>query len=86
MATSFTLRDHNGDSSANGDSRAVGWRYDTTFPEFASIRGWCGFYAGVLNCFIGTEQVCPQAGDIYGGWVSENLKGPIKGAPGSEAW
>lgn len=80
LATRFCLA---GEPGASG---AVGWRYDTTFPEFASIRGWFAFYCGALACFVGDEQVTPQPGGYYGGWVTERLKGPIKGAPGSEAW
>ncbi len=80
LATVFCLGDQ------PGDLRPVGWRYDVTFPEFASIQGWFAFYPGVLACFIGEEQVQPQPGGYYGGWVTERLKGPIKGEPGSEAW
>ena len=79
LATSFALR-------GAADDSAVGWRYDTTFPEFLSIRGWCAFYPGVLHCYIGDERVRPQPGGYYGGWVTEGLRGPIKGEPGSGAW
>jgi uncharacterized protein (DUF427 family) len=80
LATSFAL------SELPGASRAIGWRYESTFPEFVSIRAWSAFYPGLLACFIGTEQVQAQPGGYYGGWVSANLKGPIKGEPGSESW
>jgi uncharacterized protein (DUF427 family) len=80
LATGFRLYDQP-DGSA-----AAGWRYEQTFPEFTSIRGWSAFYPGVLACFIGDEQVRPQPGGYYGGWVTERLRGPIKGEPGSESW
>jgi uncharacterized protein (DUF427 family) len=78
LATSFVLRD--------GGNDPVGWRYTVTFAEFVAIRGWYAFYPGALTCYIDDEQVQPQPGGYYGGWVSANLKGPIKGAPGSEHW
>jgi uncharacterized protein (DUF427 family) len=85
LATSFRVRDQ------PDGSPAAGWRYDLTFPEFVSIQGWFSFYPGVLACFISDdrgidEQVRPQPGGYYGGWVTARLKGPIKGEPGSEAW
>lgn len=80
LATNFCLSDE------PHDLRPAGWRYDTTFAEFESIRGWFAFHPGVLACFIGAEQVRPQPGGYYGGWVTKRLKGPIKGGSGSEAW
>ncbi|MFP6836088.1 MAG: DUF427 domain-containing protein [Pseudomonadales bacterium] len=80
LATNFCLR------GETHDTRMAGWRYDTTFPEFESIRGWFAFHPGVLTCFIGDEQVRPQPGGYYGGWVTKHLKGPIKGGSGSEVW
>ena len=80
LATSFCV------SEQRDGSPAAGWRYDLTFPEFESIRGWLAFYPGVLACFVDDERVQPQPGGYYGGWVTANLKGPIKGARGSESW
>jgi len=71
--------------SAPGVPRAA-WCYQQTFPEFEAIAGWYAFYPGVLACYVGEEQVAPQPGGYYGGWVTPGLRGPIKGEPGSEAW
>jgi hypothetical protein len=30
--------------------------------------------------------VVPQPGSYYGGWITSNVSGPFKGAPGSESW
>jgi len=30
--------------------------------------------------------VVPQAGGFYGGWITADLAGPFKGAPGSMGW
>jgi hypothetical protein len=64
----------------------VAWCYPETFPEFESICGWYAFYPSRLRCFVGSEQATPQPGGYYGGWVTDRLKGPIKGEPGSEHW
>jgi hypothetical protein len=37
-------------------------------------------------CYVGDQRVTPQPGFYYGGWVTPDLVGPFKGAPGSEAW
>lgn len=53
---------------------------------FSRIAGWVGFYPGRLACFVGDERVRPQPGQFYAGWVTDRIKGPIKGVPGSEGW
>jgi hypothetical protein len=30
--------------------------------------------------------VIPQEGDFYGGWITSNIEGPFKGAPGTLGW
>jgi uncharacterized protein (DUF427 family) len=62
------------------------WSYQVTFPEFSAIDGWFAFYPGQLRCFVGEEQVTPQPGGYYGGWVTSGLRGPIKGGPGTGHW
>ena len=62
------------------------WRYVNMFPEFSQLYQWVSFYPAILDCFIGNEQASPQPGEYYGGWVTTNLGGPIKGEPGSESW
>ena len=37
-------------------------------------------------CFLGEERVIPQPGAFYGGWITKDLIGPFKGAPGTELW
>ena len=66
--------------------RNAGWRYVRMFPAFADLFEWISFYPTELRCFVGDEQVTPQPGGYYGGWVTANLRGPIKGAPGTSAW
>ncbi|MEO1151216.1 MAG: DUF427 domain-containing protein [Pseudomonadota bacterium] len=54
---------------------------------YSRIAGWFGFYpARVEACFIGREQVRPQPGALYAGWVTGAIKGPIKGDDGTGHW
>ncbi|MEM9222103.1 MAG: DUF427 domain-containing protein [Pseudomonadota bacterium] len=61
--------------------------FDDLSQNYAAIGGMIVFYAGrVDEATIDGERVAPQPGGYYSGWVTANLKGPIKGAPGSEGW
>jgi len=61
---------------------SVAWCYARTFPEFASIAGWFSFYPARLECFVAGERVRPQPGGFYGGWITDEVVGPVKGEPG----
>jgi uncharacterized protein (DUF427 family) len=75
-----------------GDRRLSGaaWCYPDPLDDlgcgFARIAGWFAFYATDLTCTIDGERVAPQPGGFYGGWVTANLTGPIKGVAGSSGW
>lgn len=63
------------------------WSYPSPTPGFRPIAGYVAFYAGQMDrCMVGDTPVLPQAGDFYGGWVTPNLTGRVKGAPGTEFW
>ncbi|SEM90721.1 Uncharacterized conserved protein, DUF427 family [Loktanella fryxellensis] len=63
------------------------WAYDTPSARFAPIAGHVAFYAGLVDAaWVGEVQVQPQPGDFYGGWVTPNLTGRIKGAAGTRHW
>ena len=66
------------------------WTYPDPFDDlaegYAAIAGWYAFYPAKLACFVGEERVRPQPGGLYGGWVTDRIKGPIKGAPGTGHW
>jgi|TARA_B100000315_G_C14572893_1_gene586482 uncharacterized protein (DUF427 family) len=70
----------------HGDLTAVGWRYVQCFEEYAALHGWVSFYPAVVCCFLSDERARAQGGGYYGGWVTDDLSGPIKGAPGTEDW
>ena len=53
----------------------------------ADLRDYLAFYPGrVDGCFLDGERVRPQPGEFYGGWVTDDIKGPFKGEPGTGHW
>ena len=63
------------------------WAYDRPNPHFAFLSGHLAFYAGLMDeVWVGDLRVIPQPGDFYGGWVTPNLEGQIKGSPGTRHW
>lgn len=68
------------------DRIALAWSYLEVYPEFAALKNWFAFYPRAADCYVGDEKAGAQPGGYYGGWVTANLAGPIKGAPGSTGW
>lgn len=69
------------------ESVNAAWSYPDPESGFEEIRDYIAFYASRVDaCFVGDDQVTPQPGDFYGGWITPNLVGPFKGAPDTEAW
>lgn len=68
----------------------VAWVYpdplDDLGQNYAAIAGHIAFYPARLACWQDGERVRPQPGGYYGGWVTDRIKGPIKGAPGTGHW
>ncbi len=65
----------------------VAWSYPHPSPAFAAIAGYLAFYASKVDeCWVGDERVNAQAGDFYGGWITADVVGPFKGAPGTRGW
>jgi uncharacterized protein (DUF427 family) len=63
------------------------WAYARPTRAFAAIAGHVAFYPGQMEaCFVGDVRVDPQPGAFYGGWVTPNLDGIVKGGPGTEGW
>ena len=63
------------------------WAYDRPTARFVPLSGHAAFYAGLMDeVLVGDLRVIPQPGDFYGGWVTSNLEGHIKGAPGTGHW
>ncbi len=62
------------------------WSYADPSSAFASIRGHLSFYPSLLACFVGGNRVVPQPGGFYGGWVTPEIVGPVKGEAGTGWW
>lgn len=66
--------------------RKVAWSYEAPYARFEAIAGYLAFYPGRLECLVDGERVKPQPGGFYGGWVTSEIVGPFKGAPGTGDW
>ena len=63
------------------------WYYPNPRSRFAEIEGYVAFYPSKMDaCYIDEERVQAQEGDFYGGWITSNIVGPFKGAPGTLGW
>ena len=63
------------------------WTYPEPVPAFEVLRGTVAVYPGRMDaCTVDGEQVRPQEGGFYGGWVTDDVVGPFKGAPGTLGW
>ncbi len=63
------------------------WFYARPSPEFAEIRGFVAFYATRMDsCTVDGEQVTPQPGGFYGGWITSDVVGPFKGEADTWGW
>jgi len=72
-----------------GDTRIAraAWTYENPTKGFESLAGKVALYASrVDQCRVGDEVVQAQEGDFYGGWITSNIVGPFKGAPGTWGW
>ncbi len=69
------------------ESSRAAWTYEDPKPAFAALAGHLAFYPGrVDEASVDGERVRPQPGGFYGGWVTDEIVGPFKGEPGTEAW
>jgi uncharacterized protein (DUF427 family) len=68
-------------------SENAAWSYPDPTPAFRALQGYIAFYASRVDaCFVDGEQVKPQPGDFYGGWITSDIIGPFKGGPGTTGW
>ncbi len=67
--------------------RNAGWYYPNPVPAFASLVNYVAFYPSLMDeCLVDGERVVRQEGDFYGGWITSDVVGPFKGAPGTMFW
>ncbi len=80
MATYWTVR------IGNQAQENAAWSYESPNPAFTPIKGHLSFYPSRFECYVDDERVQAQAGDFYGGWITSDITGPFKGAPGTWGW
>jgi uncharacterized protein (DUF427 family) len=65
----------------------IAWCYPAPSLPFAMLKDHLAFYAAPFDtCTVDGEQVTPQPGGFYGGWITSREAGPFKGVPGSRFW
>jgi uncharacterized protein (DUF427 family) len=63
------------------------WNYPTPSRGYELLADRVALYAGKMDrCTVDGEEVVPQPGGFYGGWVTSDVVGPFKGGPGSMGW
>ncbi|TLS29926.1 hypothetical protein PpBr36_02545 [Pyricularia pennisetigena] len=60
------------------------WSYEQPTEGFVAIKDYLSFYANApWECYVDGEKVKPQPGDFYGGWVTSDIGGIVKGQNGN---
>jgi uncharacterized protein (DUF427 family) len=63
------------------------WCYPRPEPAYTALAGFFAFYPSRMDrCTVAGEEVMAQEGDFYGGWITAEVRGPFKGAPGTQLW
>ncbi|HKR48290.1 MAG TPA: DUF427 domain-containing protein [Pseudonocardiaceae bacterium] len=67
--------------------RQVGWWYPQPDLRYPQLTDRVAVYASRFDeVTLDGDQVIPQPGDFYGGWITPDVVGPFKGEPGSWGW
>jgi uncharacterized protein (DUF427 family) len=72
-----------------GDKTAkdAAWYYPRPTRGYESLANHVAFYPSLMDaCYVNEERVQAQEGDFYGGWITSDIVGPFKGAPGTRGW
>ena len=70
-----------------GSRARSAWFYPTPNAGFESLTDRVAVYPGAMDrCTVDGETVRAQDGDFYGGWITEKIVGPFKGAAGTMGW
>ena len=63
------------------------WSYKNPNRAYPQLKDTVSVYAHLMDsCYVNDERVQPQEGDFYGGWITKEIVGPFKGAPGTWGW
>jgi uncharacterized protein (DUF427 family) len=72
-----------------GTKRAAraAWTYPEPVATYAVLLDHVAVMPGLVDaCVVDGEQVRPQEGGFYGGWITDRVVGPFKGVAGSWGW
>ena len=72
--------------SFTGNDIPIGWSYEKPNPNYKILKDCLSFYPGRVDCYVNGEKVRPQPGEFYGGWITDEIVGPVKGEPGTGYW
>jgi len=63
------------------------WTYPSPSPGFEDLRDRIALYPGLMDrVTVAGELVRSQEGGFYGGWITDRVVGPFKGAGGTRGW
>jgi uncharacterized protein (DUF427 family) len=63
------------------------WTYPEPTAGFRPLAGAVAVMAAQMDrCTVDGEEVSPQPGGFYGGWITSRVAGPFKGVPGTRHW
>lgn len=66
---------------------AAAWYYRAPSARYAALQDFVAFYPGRMDaCLLDDEAVEAQPGDFYGGWLTSDIEGRVKGGPGTLGW
>lgn len=66
---------------------AAAWTYPNPNDPYAALKDHVAFYPAPMDaCLVNGTRVTPQPGGFYGGWITPDIVGPFKGAPGTRLW
>ena len=68
-------------------AKRAAWFYPTPSARFEVLAGHVALYAGRMDrVTVDGEDVVPQEGTFYGGWITSRVVGPFKGGAGTTGW
>lgn len=63
------------------------WGYDNPTLGYEELVDKLAIYPEAMDqCRVDGLAIQPQEGDFYGGWITPDIVGPFKGAPGTSGW
>lgn len=78
------------EAATSGQQRVAAkaaWSYPDPTGHFGPIAHHIAVYPGMMDrCTVDGQEVIPQPGGFYGGWITRDIVGPFKGEPGTMHW